>query len=154
MINPEQFTHHIIKPVLHHLNAYSDAAAKLLLGTALTESGLKYVKQLNDGPALGVFQMEPDTHDDIWQNYLKYRPILSAPIREYVRYPGADNLAGNMYYACGMARVHYLRVPSVLPESLEGLAHYWKDHYNTHLGAGKVSHFMRHEKLINEVFDD
>ena len=47
-------------------------------------------------------------------------------------------LAGNLYYATAMARIHYLRRPERLPSAMdvEGLAQYWKDHYNTYLGAG------------------
>jgi len=49
------------------------------------------------------------------------------------------NLSTDLAYACAMARIHYLRVPERLPSAMDvdGLARYWKAHYNTHLGAGK-----------------
>jgi hypothetical protein len=68
---PQVFLTTIIEPVLHHLTEipYDRAAAQLLLGTALKESlQLKYRRQIQ-GPALGYYQMEPATHDDIWNNY-------------------------------------------------------------------------------------
>ena len=51
-------------------------AETLLLGTAKAESGLIYLKQLK-GPALGLYQNEPKTHKDTWDNYLKYKPELA-----------------------------------------------------------------------------
>jgi hypothetical protein len=61
----------------------------LLLGTALTESGdMHYLHQLGNGPALGVYQMEPTTHEDIYDNYLKYKKEL----------PGANDLSGLANY--------------------------------------------------------
>jgi hypothetical protein len=51
-----------------------------------------------------------------------------------------DDLRRNLAYAIVMARVHYLRVPSPLPDATDvpALAAYWKKHYNTHLGSGTV----------------
>ncbi len=43
-----------------------------------------------------------------------------------------------------MARVHYLRVPEPLPApgDIEGLARYWKAHFNTPAGAGTPAGFV------------
>jgi hypothetical protein len=147
-LDRKQFRELIIKPALEGLQLDSKAAQELLLGTAIQESGLKYLHQLGNGPALGVFQMEPATHDDIWENYLAYRPTLAQKI------PGtggsairrrAQELVGNLWYAAGMCRVHYLRAPDPLPEAgdLEGQAAYWKKFYNTVQGAGTVEHYIR-----------
>ena len=49
----------------------SQEAENLLMGTAAQESALgEYIRQLGNGPALGIFQMEPETFDDIVRNYL------------------------------------------------------------------------------------
>ena len=143
-----QFTELVIIPALESLQLNSKAAQELLLGTAIQESGLRYLHQLGDGPALGLFQMEPATHDDIWENYLAYRATLAQKI------PGtggsairrkAVEMVGNLWYAAGMCRVHYLRAPEPLPEAgdLEGQAAYWKKWYNTAQGAGTVEHYIR-----------
>jgi hypothetical protein len=44
-----------------------------------------------------------------------------------------------------MCRIHYLRVPEVLPAANDwpGFAAYWKNHYNTWLGAGTVDGFLQ-----------
>jgi len=136
-IHPGQLREYIIRPVLNRIGLYSEAAEELLMLTAATESLCgKFVHQVG-GPALGIFQMEPRTHDDIWENFLKYKPALAMHVKTYGRI--SQQLPGNLYYACAMARVHYLRVPERLPSAMDvdGLARYWKDHYNTHLGAGQ-----------------
>ncbi|MEO1456459.1 MAG: hypothetical protein AAFV49_02690, partial [Pseudomonadota bacterium] len=117
----QEFVTLVIEPTLCALPSmpFSRAAAQLLLGTALHESmGLKHRKQVGGGPALGFFQMEPATHDDIWDNYLKYRAKISAEVKALLVAPGADNSAElqfNDNYAAAMARVHYYRVAEAMP---------------------------------------
>ena len=150
-LNIHQFKTYVLQPTLEQIKLYSLSAENLLLGTALTESGdLHYLHQLGQGPALGLYQMEPHTHDDIWDNYLAFRKDLR---REVLAYLGPvpepkDQLITNLAYATVMARVHYLRVKEPLPaaDDHRGLANYWKEHYNTKLGAGKPDAFVRHLK--------
>jgi len=59
VIDREQFIDLIIEPTLEELGMFSAAASELVLGTAIQESRLTYIKQLGTGPALGVCQMEP-----------------------------------------------------------------------------------------------
>ena len=98
------------------------------------------------GPALGLWQMEPGTHQDIWNNFLMYRAELTRRLQSTCRmdapfYP--EQLVWNLRYACAMARVHYMRVPDSIPEGLEGQAAYWKQWYNTPRGRGTVEHYMK-----------
>lgn len=146
-MNPDQLLNLIITPTLKHLGLYSDAAAELVLGTAIQESHLKYLKQLGGGPALGIYQMEPDTHDDIWLTYLHYRPYLADKVKE-LELPqfvsGADEMVGNLYYATAMCRIHYRRRKEPLPVAgdLSGQAAYWKRFYNTSLGKGTMTDYI------------
>ncbi len=146
MLNVKQFREDVVRPVLEHLGLYSAAAENLMVGTALQESRLTYLRQLGGGPALGAFQMETATHDDIWANYLKFHPTVSARVKDYESaFPGAaGQLPANMNYACAMARVHYYRRPEPLPDAddIEGLGRYWKVHYNTAAGAGTAMQFV------------
>jgi hypothetical protein len=136
----EQFTEYVITPVLTDLDMWSPAAVILLLGTAAVESGLKYIHQIG-GPALGIYQMEPATHDDIYFNYLKYQPGLEHRIRQYVPRPLAAEMIYNMAYATAMCRLHYMRVREPLPLITgEDMARYHKKYYNTVLGATDVRH--------------
>lgn len=152
MIDREQFVDLIIEPTLQHIGLYSDAATELVLGTALQESRLTYIHQLGNGPALGVFQMEPATHNDIWQNYLKYREdlrnyVIDLASRINIKSGMVDalELISNLNYAAAMCRIHYLRTPDPLPQSGDtaGQAKYWKQYYNTPLGRGTVEEYMR-----------
>lgn len=148
-MNINHFRIYVLRPTLEQLKLWSPSAEMLLLGTALAESdNLCYLHQLGKGPALGLYQMEPRTHDDIWDNFLSFRKGLRrdvlglmAPIPE-----AHQQLMTNLAYATAMARVHYLRKqePLPAPEDLRELAHYWKTHYNTHLGKGNANTFVRY----------
>jgi hypothetical protein len=152
MLNVKQLREYVIRPVLRELNAHSEAAELLLLGTAAQESRFEYIHQLGGGPALGLWQMEPATHSDIVNNYLQYRPELAAAIFRASGCAGfaANNLLKNLSYACAMARVHYLRVKEALPADLDGQAAYWKLHYNTPLGKGAVHEYVQNYKKLVE----
>ena len=147
-MNVSQFKDLIITPTLEAIGMHSPEAVELLLGTAIQESRLEYIKQLPDGPALGVYQMEPATHQDIWENYLEFRPEMADKIKVFSLANGqsSNEMVGNLFYATAMARVHYRRVPKPLPAvgDLEGQADYWKEFYNTFEGAGTVEEYIEH----------
>jgi hypothetical protein len=144
----EVFKKTIITPTLQKIGAWSTAAEELLLGTALMESDLTFRRQLGNGPARGLFQMEPATHDDIWNNFLKYQPSFSKAITALLSSPGANKhaeLEKNDAYACAMARMQYRRKLSApLPAAgdVKAMAAYWKKHYNTILGAGDPTAYV------------
>lgn len=149
----DQLREYVVTPVLQHLDPvipYSPAAENLILGTIAQEShGSRYIHQLGKGPAVGLCQMEPRTHDDIWQNFIRPNKDLLAKmnvleLRGWYDEANVKEMAGNNYYAVAMCRVHYRRVPAALPaaQDLPGLAQYWKKWYNTHLGAGTVEEFI------------
>jgi len=130
----------IIREVLEHIGLYSESAEELLMLTAAVESNLgQYVRQIG-GPAKGIFQMEPATENDIWENYLDYKTgRLKLAVSDFEVLSG-DSLVHSLGYQIAMARVHYLRVAEQLPESTDivGLARYWKKYYNTELGSGTI----------------
>lgn len=133
----------VIRPSLEYIGLWSQAAENLVVGTALTESRGEYLKQLGSGPALGLWQMEPATHADIWEHFLAYQDDLADRVRGLQTVRADDfheELVGNLFYAAAMCRVHYRRVPAALPLPGDkvGLARYWKEHYNTPAGAGTV----------------
>ena len=149
----------IIKPTLTLLDhkgfpeLNTPSAVDLLYGTALAESGLREIEQEGGGPALGYWQMEPATHDDIWQIFLKHNaPLRTALIVvTHVDYKtlsddsfvgdGYHPLVWNIRYGCAMARIHYLRQKGEIPGDAEGQAQYWLEHYNAG-GKGSVKHYL------------
>ena len=59
----------------------SRAAVQLLLGTALAESGLLYVRQHRGGPARSLMQVEPFTFDDLYRRYgERFRLVELVPL--------------------------------------------------------------------------
>ena len=135
----------IIEPALSAIGLWSPAAGELLLGTAAQESGLRNIRQV-DGPALGLFQMEPATHDDIWANYLTYHPTLGYDVALLVGEPRptAACLLADPQYAAAMARILYRRVSAPLPDygDVAGYAAYYKRWYNTPQGAATEAEFI------------
>ena len=140
-----------MRPTLKYLDPvipYSLDAENLLLGTCAQESAMgEYLVQLGGGPARGIYQMEPRTEADIIINFLKNRKDLLLIINNAT--VGTENrllddLTSNLFYATAMARVHYWRVPEPLPahDDVEGMAYYWKKHYNTFKGKGTVIEFF------------
>lgn len=142
-----QLTEEVIEPTLRQLELFSPEAMALVLGTGMVESQYQYIYQVPSGPALGFWQMEPDTHEDIWQNWINFRPGFR-DLLENVCHLTPDSIHSsemmiwNLKYACAMARVHYRRVPEPIPLDLEGQAHYWKEYYNTQLGKGTVTKYL------------
>lgn len=148
--NREQFKN-LIENVLNKIALCSPSAVNMLLGTAAQESQFgTYLRQLDNGPALGVFQMEPDTEKDIWDNYLNYRPMdrLSIFNIASITEPDPFSLESNLAYQIAMARIHYYRVDEPLPEAddLPGLARYYKLYYNTPKGKATEEEFIRNYK--------
>ena len=136
----------VIIPTLKSLDMYSPAAVNLLMGTAMQESNCEYLKQLGGGPALGIYQMEPATHEDLWDNYITLHRNIWDRIPDEPYYKIDTEMIWNIKYATLMARIHYWRVAEALPDKddVEGLANYWKKYWNTLSGKGKPSQFYLH----------
>ena len=157
-MNSYDFLKGVIAPVLKHMDMDSPDARKLILGTAMAESNLEYLYQIGGGPALGLFQMEPTTHEDIWLNYLTHRKDIQMKLVDLC-YPakignGPEQLIGNHCYAAAMARIHYWRHSDPLPDNPHDLTLYWKRLYNTPGGRGdpnqKYLHFVRACDTVKE----
>lgn len=136
-----------IRPALTILELGGRAAEQLLLGTAIQESLLIHRRQLGNGPARGLFQMEPATHHDCWVSFLEFRPPLAEKVRQTLQAgqePEASVLEVNDRYAAAMCRIRYRRVPQDMPaaDDIAAMANYWKQHYNTPLGAGTPDEFL------------
>lgn len=121
-IDPTQLRTLVVKPVLLSLGLpSSEVAENLIMGTAAHESHLgDYIEQVGGGPALGIFQMEPATLNDCYENYLDYRADLKAKVDGFLAAQPAtpdgspdkqQQLATNLAYATAMCRIRYYRRP-------------------------------------------
>ncbi|GAB4184151.1 MAG: hypothetical protein OHK0024_24240 [Thalassobaculales bacterium] len=124
----------------------SEAAVRLVVGTAAAESSFAALYQRPQGPALGLWQIEPATLDDIEQNFLRHRPQLEAAVMMWVAARPADlrlHLVSNLAVAALVARLIYWRSPLKLPraDDIAGQARIWKAAYNTAAGKGTPAHY-------------
>lgn len=145
----------VVRPALHAVGLWSRAAENLVMGTAAQESSLEHLHQLK-GPAVGLFQIEPATYNDIWRRWLPGRPerakllaLVGLPA-DYDGVPDVKLMHGNLFFAAAMCRIFYRRIRAPLPADtdVEGLAAYWKRYYNTHLGKGTTAQFMRNYAAV------
>lgn len=151
MLDVGQLQREVVTPALQAVGMWSLAAERLVIATAVHESHLVYLRQVGGGPALGLWQIEPATHRDIWKNWLAYRPDATAAIRAHALLPADvgpepsdDLLIFNLRYAALICRCLYRRIKAPLPaaEDWRGLAEYWKRWYNTAAGRGTEAGFV------------
>ena len=61
-----------------------------------------------------------------------------------ILHPKPEAMTWNHRYAAAMCRIHYRRQPGELwkLDTVEKVAEYWKEFYNTPKGKGTVEHFL------------
>lgn len=124
----------IVRPALLGIGMYSLPAENLVTGTGLVESGFEALRQV-DGPAESWFQIEPATEKDIQS---RLSPFLKCALKNL---GSCGQLVGYPMYAAAICRMKYKDAPEPLPakDDYEGMANYWKAHYNTDKGKGTVT---------------
>lgn len=146
----------IAEEVLYRMDKYSDDALALVLRTGMAESGYRTLKQMGGGPAIGFFQVEPNTARDVLDNYVQFRPQYQNILKSL----GFDfdniefSLLSNIAVQVVFCRLQYLRYPKKIPswDDVESQAKYWKKAYNTELGKGTIEHFVKADKELNGHF--
>jgi hypothetical protein len=121
----------------------------LMLGTAAAESRMGYFNRQVRGPAIGMFQMEPNTAWDILQNYVAYSNTMKGALKvvtgfsAFNRSEFINKLEFNPELQVVMCGIHYRRRKAQLIDSEpETLAAIWKEKYNTYKGKGTIEHFV------------
>ena len=152
MLHKDEFSS-LVSTYLRRVYKYSPAAVNLLLGTCAVESDFgKATRQFN-GPALGVFQIEPSTMWSFYSNYFKYRPEDYTKIIQLSGEPEFSEYAleNNLIFQIVFTRYIYWAVPEPLPDEndIVGLALYWKTHFNTIRGKGTIESFIeKYERYV------
>lgn len=149
-INITQLTTCIIRPTLKSLNMYSVSAEELMLGTCAQESHLgTYLRQLNGGPALGIYQMEPFTYEDVFKKVIQQNKKIRSLLEDHFsidinHYPDESCLIYDLRLATAITRIQYWRFSEQLakPGDVLGHANYWKKYYNTVNGKGTIGEFV------------
>lgn len=153
-VNVPQFARFVVRPTLQSLGLDSLAARRLVVGTMLAESLGSFLDQIvgpDDttlGPAVGLYQIEMATYNDLYKNFLSNQKRLAVyfalqKLLAAVPEPPYQ-LVTNLSYATAICRLIYYRRPEPLPDAhnLFSIASYWKKFYNTPVGAGTVNGFM------------
>jgi hypothetical protein len=119
---------------------HSDHCVELLAMLAAHESlGGKHRRQIGGGPALGIFQIEPVTHNSVWDNS---DTIKSRAARFGIK-EDVSRLETDDRYSIFVAR-HYLAMDvNPLPKTPEAMAQYCKSYWNR---TGKATP----EKYLND----
>ena len=147
MFNAKQFRELIVDPVLKGMDAWTAQAADLLVMTMAHESnGGQFLKQLGKGPALGMFQMEKRSFDDLWSRCVATKPGVMQNIMAICNLgkpPQAEEMEGNLYLATAMARVYYKQVFAAIPNDLVEMSNYAKQYWNTSKGAATPQDYLR-----------
>lgn len=158
-INPRDLRRYVIDPMCEIL---ADKASvphpafidDLLIATCAQETHMGvYLHQSGRGPALGIYQMEPATIDDLFGNFItgssRFKPAIDA-----VMVPGIDikdQIIWNLGFATVVARLNYYRVREPLPKTadFDSLWHYYKKYWNSDLGAATPDQFRDSLKLTD-----
>ena len=155
-MHPQQLLDFVIKPTLEQMGSRfnSRAAQQLLMLTIAQESSMgHFIRQVGGGPAISIYQFEPATLNDLYENFLEYRPNCLDIVSEFEA--GIDNeLFGNNFYATALARMQYFRDSKPLPEfdDRDGMWEYYKRIWNTHLGAATYEEFQHNwDKYVSDV---
>jgi len=131
---------------------------ELMIGTVAAESGFTQRIQMRGGPARGIFQMEPRTARDNYENYMKfprwqyrYHELMavcfslgSAPFFVPSDEDIEHLLIVNDTFSIIHARIKYLRDPEPIPADgrIKAIAEYYKRVYNTVKGKGSAEKFL------------
>ncbi|URC15142.1 hypothetical protein GD1_18 [Paraglaciecola Antarctic GD virus 1] len=146
-MRPQILLDYVITPVLERMGSRYDtlASRQLLLATSAQESHCGYYGKQVKGPALGLFQMEPDTLNDLFDNYLYYNFSKKTTVEKFNISVVTDKieLVGNNYYATALARMQYWRDAYPMPEynDFDAMWLFYKRVWNTHLGAATEEEF-------------
>lgn len=122
---------------------YSNKVIDMMIETACVESNCgQYVKQLN-GPACGIFQIEPKTAQDVYDNYIIFRQrYVDIYNKLFIKNLTLEqNLVYNLAFQIFICRLIYLRIKDPIPNTTTERANYWKKYYNTYLGKGSAQDY-------------
>lgn len=154
-----ELRHYVVRPTLKHMGMWSQTAENLLLGTAARESGLGFhLKQANT-QALGIYQISPKMHRNIWDHFLATKSDLSSLVRglasqrEFLSHPHHE-LATNLAYATAIAWLIYWRTgidfKAIDSKEIKSLGKVWQKNFHSRC-PGTVESFMHsYQELITE----
>ncbi|WNZ57515.1 hypothetical protein QT397_09300 [Microbulbifer sp. MKSA007] len=130
----------VIRPTLKHLRAWSQGMENLLLGTAAQESQLGFHLKQGRRHGLGIYQIQPHTHREIWDQYLIDHPSLASKVRglasqrDFLDHPHSE-LTTNLRYATAIAWLIYRsaevhKIQEEETSDVANMARLWHQHFH------------------------
>lgn len=146
MINPTQLRDLITRVLKEIPHGYSEDAVELMMMIAAHESELGfYLKQMEGGPARGLFGNEPKTHDATWEHGDSCKANAKLLGIEW----SEMRLEYDFRYQIFIARQRLFMFSETIPgrRSLIKMGEYCKKHWNTEQGKATP------EKYINDYLN-
>tara|TARA_R110000850_G_scaffold104453_1_gene214861 strand:- start:302 stop:793 length:492 start_codon:yes stop_codon:yes gene_type:complete len=141
---------HLIETVNRVVSNFGggERAVQIMLGTCATETHCgRFIDSHPERWGVGVGQCDQICLDDV-QMHIRPKDRFRLKCFGYdIGSVVLKDLAYDPTLALSIMRLAYKRVPAALPliGDLQGLAHYWKDHYNSHHinAAGTPEKFLK-----------
>jgi len=125
-------------------------AMRLCLGTIATETDFaQFADRHPEKLGVGVAQCDRIRLIDTKQHIRAHDKKALLNLGYDIDTIKLSDLAYDPVLAISIMRIAYKRIPAAIPETLEGIAHYWKDHYNSHHPNAKGTP----EKFIEDWFN-
>ena len=158
-----ELRHYVVRPTLKHMGIWSQTAENLLLGTAARESGLGFHLKMANTQALGIYQISPKMHRNIWDRFLAPKSELSSLVRglasqrEFLSHPHHE-LATNLAYATAIAALVYWRHNNNLAKidcnDTRSLGRLWQKHFHSRCHGTVQSFVNSYQELITNAERD
>lgn len=160
-ICPRELQHLVIRPTLEYLGDFSPAAQTLLVATAAMESELGFHLCEPQTRGLGVYRINPRSHQLLWDQYLAKDPELASKVRglasqhEFLAHPHLE-LTTNLRYATAIAWLLYKRKNKPLPEATDipAMGKFWRRHFHSRPQATLEAFMLRYKQLIPDPEND
>lgn len=151
-MNKEQLVNLVIIPTLKEIPKGISAEAVLAVTMIIAHESTRgnFLKQIGGGPALGIIQMEPRTHnstwkfgDSIWKNAYNME-IISKDDFDNKRHPLPGRLIYDLRYNVFMARQNiFMDRDTPLPKTPHQMSDYLKSWWNSAGGEAKSNSYLR-----------
>lgn len=160
-MNYEQYKTYVIRPSLKAINLWSEDAEALIFGTALVESRLRYIVQLNmqETGAAGFLQIEMPTAKWLCREYIPRKEAIDKAIASFLWPWNRDTLRMSdlsdislrelllydLRVGVILARMKYYSIPQPLPakNNVAAMGEYWKKYYNASPNGLPASEFVK-----------
>jgi hypothetical protein len=125
-------------------NGKHNAANKLILGTIAAETSFaEFPDPTPFGAGSGLCQFDLVGFEGVLQRTRQHNIVtLKNEFDIDIQKVTYEMLEYNPLLSVIFCRLFYKLIPEEIPDSLSGMAYYWKKYYNTHLGKGTEQKFI------------